>query len=144
MNYQEFCYWLQGFFEIAQPETITPQQLQIIQDHLHLVLGVDPVSEWEQINYDKIPAFNPLVNEWQTTKPLSPELQKYCGTAMSYSSPFVTSGLTGTVEMSPTITIVGNKNDFFNHSQNNKMTLFDKNISPSNITNTNPPIVVSC
>jgi hypothetical protein len=40
MNYQEFTYWLQGFVEITNPDYILPHQLDIIRDHLNLV--IDP------------------------------------------------------------------------------------------------------
>jgi len=34
---RDFCYWLQGFFEINNPITIDPIELDIIKDHLKLV-----------------------------------------------------------------------------------------------------------
>ncbi len=42
MRADEFCRWLQGFFEIegagrAGPPTLTPAQLQVVKDHLQLV-----------------------------------------------------------------------------------------------------------
>lgn len=39
MTSQEFCYWLQGFLEIGNPEQLTAQQTQILKDHLGLVFG---------------------------------------------------------------------------------------------------------
>ena len=37
MNEREFCYWLQGFFEISDSVGyINPTQTKIIQDHLNL------------------------------------------------------------------------------------------------------------
>jgi hypothetical protein len=38
MTPENFCYWLNGFIEINQPEEITEKQLQIIKDHLKLVM----------------------------------------------------------------------------------------------------------
>jgi hypothetical protein len=38
MTPENFVFWLQGFLEIAKPETITSQQIQIINDHMRLVL----------------------------------------------------------------------------------------------------------
>jgi len=47
----EFCYWLQGYFELADVEeevpterTLTPQQVNKIMNHLALVFkhGIDP------------------------------------------------------------------------------------------------------
>ena len=37
MTSRDYCYWLQGFFELNQPEAITEAQLQIIKNHLNLV-----------------------------------------------------------------------------------------------------------
>lgn len=33
----EFCYWLKGYFELSDSNTLSPQQVQIIKDHLNLV-----------------------------------------------------------------------------------------------------------
>lgn len=38
MTEREFVYWLQGFLEIANPEKIGATKIQIIRDHLDLVL----------------------------------------------------------------------------------------------------------
>lgn len=38
MTSQEFVYWLQGFLEVANPQTIDAKQLQVIKDHIALVL----------------------------------------------------------------------------------------------------------
>lgn len=40
MNEREFCYWLKGYFEIADPKGLTEDQeriLKTIKDHLDLV-----------------------------------------------------------------------------------------------------------
>lgn len=37
MNSETFVYWLQGFVEIANTDTISEKQWQIIKDHLKLV-----------------------------------------------------------------------------------------------------------
>lgn len=37
MTPEQFVYWLQGFFEISNPESLNVTQTQIIQDHLKLV-----------------------------------------------------------------------------------------------------------
>lgn len=37
MNEREFCYWLQGFFEVGNPKQLSPEQTQIIKDHLALL-----------------------------------------------------------------------------------------------------------
>ncbi len=38
MTPENFIFWLNGFLEIAQPETISKQQILIIKDHVALVL----------------------------------------------------------------------------------------------------------
>lgn len=37
MDNLNFCYWLQGFFELTNTETLTKEQVKIIKDHLALV-----------------------------------------------------------------------------------------------------------
>jgi len=39
MTAQDFCYWLQGYFEVCRPQMVTTEELQIIQDHLKLVFA---------------------------------------------------------------------------------------------------------
>lgn len=36
MTYIEFCYWLQGFFELANPQTLTSEQIQVVKNHLDM------------------------------------------------------------------------------------------------------------
>lgn len=44
MTSRDFAYWLQGFFEIYEPQTINKQQVEIIKNHLNLVFKheIDP------------------------------------------------------------------------------------------------------
>lgn len=44
MTSRDFAYWLQGFFEITNPETITKEQTRMIKSHLNLVFKheIDP------------------------------------------------------------------------------------------------------
>lgn len=39
MNAQEFTYWLQGWMELENPDTVGPKQTQVIKDHLALVFN---------------------------------------------------------------------------------------------------------
>ena len=39
MTSDQYCFWLQGFFEISGQNELTPQQVQIIKDHLTLVFN---------------------------------------------------------------------------------------------------------
>jgi hypothetical protein len=50
MTSRDFCYWLQGFFEIADPTNITPQQATTIRNHLNMVFvhEIDPSFPAEQ------------------------------------------------------------------------------------------------
>jgi len=44
MKSVEFCYWLQGLFELAQPTALNEQQTEMIKKHLGLVFvhEIDP------------------------------------------------------------------------------------------------------
>ncbi len=37
MSPQEFCYWLQGLFELGEPAELTPKQVDLIERHLDMV-----------------------------------------------------------------------------------------------------------
>lgn len=50
MTSRDFCYWLQGAFEVLDPKGLDERQLQIIKNHLNLVFkheidGPDPTGE---------------------------------------------------------------------------------------------------
>jgi hypothetical protein len=47
MNTIDFCFWLQGYFEISGDTEITKEQVQVIKDHLSLVFKheIDPLRE---------------------------------------------------------------------------------------------------
>lgn len=38
MTSENFCYWLQGYLELTSQDNLTAEQIQIINDHLALVL----------------------------------------------------------------------------------------------------------
>jgi hypothetical protein len=44
MTSREFCYWLQGHFELNNGDELTPHQVQLIKKHLNLVFHheIDP------------------------------------------------------------------------------------------------------
>lgn len=44
MTSRDFCYWLQGFFEISGAKEITPDQTEMIKRHLNMVFKheIDP------------------------------------------------------------------------------------------------------
>lgn len=55
MTARDFCYWLQGYFEIAGPSMISEGQIKLIQKHLNMVFEheIDP-SMGDQNHQDKL------------------------------------------------------------------------------------------
>ena len=47
MNAIDFCYWLQGHFELNPDISMTPEQTKLIKNHLNLVFKheIDPLRE---------------------------------------------------------------------------------------------------
>ena len=63
MTSRDFTYWLQGFFEVSNAETITKEQTEVIKKHLNLVFKheIDPsMGDVEHQN---------KLNEIHNTKP---------------------------------------------------------------------------
>lgn len=57
MTEREFCYWLQGLFEVGRMESLDVGQVQIIKDHLALVFS--------KVTPDRTPGKPiPLLNEY--------------------------------------------------------------------------------
>jgi len=58
MSPESFCYWLQGYFELAKyPNDMDYQQVQIVQDHLALVFNkVTPTRTLDPKAVDEIMA----------------------------------------------------------------------------------------
>lgn len=50
MKAVEFCYWLQGFIEVANPKNVNDEQFDMIKRHLNLVFihDIDPSYPEEQ------------------------------------------------------------------------------------------------
>lgn len=48
MTGQEFCYWLQGYFEVSGPDAVlTKEQVTVVKDHLQLVFKKEtPARHW--------------------------------------------------------------------------------------------------
>ena len=73
MYSQDFCYWLQGYFEISGAEELNKEQIEIIKNHLNLVFRheIDPQHEGDPVELQNIhdgnnpqwphPAGDPLV-----------------------------------------------------------------------------------
>lgn len=39
MNERDFCYWLQGYFELNGTRELSAKQVEIVREHLQLVLN---------------------------------------------------------------------------------------------------------
>lgn len=74
MTPENFCYWLQGFFEIADPKELTPEQLQEVKNHLSLVFNkVTPIVT-------KFPDYQVF------TPPTSSGTSKFCRQPLCHAS----------------------------------------------------------
>lgn len=62
MESTNFCYWLQGFFELSDVRTLTEKQVQTIKNHLNLVFihEIDPKMD-EKMGTD--PQFSQAVHD---------------------------------------------------------------------------------
>ena len=47
MNTIDFCYWLQGYFELSGDKHLTEEQTAVVKNHLNLVFvhEIDPLRE---------------------------------------------------------------------------------------------------
>ena len=58
MTSRDFCYWLQGYFEVGEPSNLTEDQLTCVKRHLNLVFAheIDPSmgSKEHQAKLNKI------------------------------------------------------------------------------------------
>lgn len=50
MNSRDFCYWLQGLFELGDIKSLDERQTELIKKHLHMVFvhEIDPGFPEEQ------------------------------------------------------------------------------------------------
>lgn len=60
MTPREFCYWLQGYFELSANGTLNPSQVEIVKNHLNLVFkheidSPDPTGELQAVHDGKPP-----------------------------------------------------------------------------------------
>lgn len=51
MTPENFCYWLQGFMELTNPNVLNENQVKILKEHLSLVFDkvtsdIDPNPDW--------------------------------------------------------------------------------------------------
>jgi len=57
MTAEQFVYWLQGYMEINDPQTISKTETQIIKDHLKLV--------FDKETPDRQPHYQEQVDRWK-------------------------------------------------------------------------------
>jgi len=74
MTERDFVYWLQGFMEISGAKELTPEQVQIINDHLKLVLNKVTANRNGSITSTDSPSItiNPLWNKLTCSAITSP------------------------------------------------------------------------
>jgi len=66
MKSEQFCFWLQGYFELSKNQGMTPEQVQIIRNHLNLVFKheIDPSMPDKTGEFQKIhDGINDLTDE---------------------------------------------------------------------------------
>lgn len=80
MTPENFCYWLQGFFELENPAALSVQQVQQIKDHLQLVFRKETptyTSIDEELSRMKAEKYH----SWPIKKP---EEEIFCSPAIHY------------------------------------------------------------
>lgn len=57
MTPENFCYWLQGYFELVGPKTLDEKETKIVNDHLNLVFKKETPQYFSpnfNANYDAL------------------------------------------------------------------------------------------
>lgn len=72
MKSRDFCYWLQGFFELADPETLTLDQIQTVRNHLNMVFRyeIDPSFGGPEIQNDLNEIHSGSTPRWNPGNPI--------------------------------------------------------------------------
>lgn len=89
MNEREFCYWLQGLFEVGGAKSLDERQTQIVKDHLALVFKkVTP----DRSPITPVPPPSPGVDPAWLRGPMSPLLWEMpprvtCATSVAQDKP---------------------------------------------------------
>lgn len=77
MNPRDFLYWLQGFMEVANPETITKEQVEMIKRHLSLAFIKVTETDNPPIIIPNTP-YPPPLSPWEPNDVYKPNI--YCAT----------------------------------------------------------------
>lgn len=94
MNEREFCYWLQGLFEVGGVKALDETQVQIVKDHLALVFKKVTADrsgpDLAEIYRREMDRKNPVMPYRTTLVPNPAEIDKWvpyegpkCGTSIS-------------------------------------------------------------
>ncbi len=54
MKSTEFCYWLQGVFEVGNPTTLDERQTDLIKRHLNMVFIHEIDPSYPEVQQDKL------------------------------------------------------------------------------------------
>lgn len=70
MNSRDFCYWLQGLFELGDPKMLDEKQTSLIKRHLHMVFEheIDPSFGEDQELLQEIHSEEPKPDVAETVK----------------------------------------------------------------------------
>ena len=55
MTPQDFCYWLNGYFDLSDGQTLSPRQVEVIKGHLSLVFDKQKPSLKDLIEKELTP-----------------------------------------------------------------------------------------
>lgn len=71
MTSREFCYWLQGLFELTDTSTLTERQVNLIKKHLQLVFihEIDPSYGDKEVQEHLNKIHNEDNNNWSYYEP---------------------------------------------------------------------------
>lgn len=58
MQTRDFCYWLQGFFEISESTSLTAKEVLIIKNHLNLVFKHDIDKQYAEKDKPQLQAIH--------------------------------------------------------------------------------------
>lgn len=87
MTAEQFAYWLQGFMEIANPDSLTRRETQILKDHLNLVFSkkTPERSEGKEVDLGVPEYINPPEINLNPFESL--DTQRFCSPSNSTSDP---------------------------------------------------------
>lgn len=88
MQSQQFCYWLQGSFELNDTCEFSPQETQVIKEHLDMVFQYDHhPNGFCQFLRGYMTISKPDMLDKQTTTLIRKELQKIFKNEIDFSYP---------------------------------------------------------